>query len=177
MWSRKRIHRRLVTEKKEKSLQYLSFTRKRIGVFASSSCSQDRRARISLPVTRRRHSYASRRVVVDPVDEVSDLCVHAGEVRARAAVAPGGDTVLNPSANEGAAGISLAGVLTSLKHAGAEHVVSDVSNAVGCAAVRVTHHGHCHLRYGTVCQSRRHWQGYAVYLSLLAFSPHIAGDK
>ena len=93
------------------------------------------------------------RVGEDPVDEVGDLGVHAGVVGAGAAVAPGHDAgeVRGPGvvADEGAAGVTLAGVLAALGQAGADHGVLDLARAVGVTAGLVGHDGHLDPAEGT----------------------------
>ena len=85
-------------------------------------------------------------VCEDPVDEVGHLSVDAGVVGAGAAVAPGHDAgeVRGPGvvADEGAARVSLAGVLAALGQAGADHGVLDLAGAIGITALIIGDDGH-----------------------------------
>merc|ERR1719431_1736727 len=84
-------------------------------------------------------------VAVDPVHKVGGLGVHPGVAGLSTPVSPGDHAGEFVAAHEGAAGVSLAGVLAALVEPGADHGVGDVGHAVGVAAVVVRDHGDGHL--------------------------------
>lgn len=83
---------------------------------------------------------------INPVPEVRHFGIHPGVVGASAAIAPGRDAMELSPADEGASGVTLAGVLTSFWESCAQHGVGDLRDAVGLPAGVVIHNRDVHLR-------------------------------
>ena len=84
-------------------------------------------------------------IVANPVNEVRSLSVDSGVSSLGTAVPPGHNTRELASTHEGAARVSLAGVLASLGEPSADHGVVDRAGAIGVTAVIVRDNGDIHL--------------------------------
>merc|ERR1719382_1775972 len=80
-------------------------------------------------------------VGVDPVHEVAGLGIDPGVARLGTPVAPAHYAVKTKSAHEGAARVSLAGVLATSVKTSTDHGVSDVILTIGVTAVIVRDNG------------------------------------
>merc|ERR550534_2151001 len=80
-------------------------------------------------------------VRVDPVDKVACLGVDSGVSGLGASVSPADHSVKTEAAHEGAARVSLAGVLATSIKTSADHGVSDVILSIGVTAVIVRDNG------------------------------------
>jgi hypothetical protein len=81
----------------------------------------------------------------DPGDEVRGLGIDTRVASLSTAICPGHNSRQLVATHEGTAGVTLAGVLTAGIITSAEHGVSDITLAIGFAAVIIRHNRDIHL--------------------------------
>jgi hypothetical protein len=102
-------------------------------------------------------------VGVEPGNEVGGLGVDTRIARLSTAIAPGHNTRQLVATHEGTSGVTLAGVLAASVIPSTDHGVSDVTLAIGLAAVSIRHNRDIHLQKNKCKKEPSSWLRYIKF--------------